>query len=158
MRREKGMTVKIDESKCTGCGLCVDACPVGAIIVDAVARIDAGLCRSCGVCIDECPSEAIYAEKKNTAAPFEISALPQSSRIPATQAARQFLSSEGSNQPSDPRPAKQNSGLLEQFFNFIGGTAITGRGHGSGSRQGLGQGRGCGRGKGGGGRGQGRNR
>ncbi|MFH1707104.1 MAG: 4Fe-4S binding protein [Planctomycetota bacterium] len=53
------MVVKIDADKCTGCGLCVDACPQEAIAVKDVAEVDADKCVDCGVCIDECPQEAI---------------------------------------------------------------------------------------------------
>lgn len=157
------MTVKVDENKCTGCGLCLDVCPVGAITVDTVAKIDPGLCAGCLVCINECPNDAIYTEKKNTAAPFKQSGLPQSSRISATQASKLFSPPQGINQPSGSRPAKQTNRLLDQVIDFIGGTVNTGRGQGTGRRQGLGrgqgsgQGHGCGRGKGGG-RGHGRNR
>ncbi len=54
------MAVKVDPQKCTGCGLCVDACPTEAIsIVDGLAVIDEDLCTECGLCIDECPTEAL---------------------------------------------------------------------------------------------------
>ena len=43
------------EDGCTGCGLCVTACPFGAIeLVDGVAVINEA-CRACGECIDVCP-------------------------------------------------------------------------------------------------------
>ncbi len=158
MRREKLMTVKVDESKCTGCGLCVDVCSVGAITLETVAKIDAGLCRSCGVCIDECPVEAIFAEKKNVAASFEPPDLSQSTRTSPTQASRLFSSSQGVKQPPGMKQTNQNNGLLDQVFDFIGRTVNSGRGQGLGCGQGSGQGRGHGRGKGGGGRGQGRHR
>jgi ferredoxin len=64
MRKERLAIVKIDESKCTGCGLCVDACPVKAITLEDVAKNDESLCRGCCVCMDECPNDAIYLSKK----------------------------------------------------------------------------------------------
>jgi len=159
MRREKSLIVKVDESKCAGCGLCVDACPVGAITMDKVAKIDTGLCAGCLVCINECPNDAISTEKKNTASPFETSGLPQHLHIPAAQASRLFSPHQGINQPHSIKQANQSNGFLEQVFDFIGRTVNTGRGQGSGRGLGAGQGRGCGGGKGrGGGRGQGRNR
>jgi len=45
---------------CTGCEVCVNACPVGAISVkDVVAIIDNDTCIRCGVCHGLCPNEAV---------------------------------------------------------------------------------------------------
>ena len=54
------MAVTIDKEKCTGCGACVDACPVDALkLVEDKATVDPDTCIDCGTCVDECPVEAI---------------------------------------------------------------------------------------------------
>jgi electron transfer flavoprotein alpha subunit len=53
------MSIKIDIELCTGCGICVDSCPFGAINVeDGVAFVDES-CNLCGACVDVCDFEAI---------------------------------------------------------------------------------------------------
>ena len=49
----------VDEKKCDGCGLCVDACPVDAIKVMGKAEINVAICKGCGSCISSCPRNAI---------------------------------------------------------------------------------------------------
>ncbi len=52
--------IRIDETRCDGCGLCVEACPTGAIrLVEGVARVDPNRCRGCEVCLEACPRGAI---------------------------------------------------------------------------------------------------
>ena len=53
------MVVTIDSGKCTGCGSCVEVCPVDAITVDDIANVDDDKCIDCGTCVDECPTDAI---------------------------------------------------------------------------------------------------
>jgi len=51
---------KIDPDICTGCGTCIDVCPMGAIsLKDRTAYIDESKCGNCRLCINECPVEAI---------------------------------------------------------------------------------------------------
>ncbi|OGV69732.1 MAG: ferredoxin [Lentisphaerae bacterium RIFOXYA12_FULL_48_11] len=54
------MAAKVDQKKCTACGLCVDICPVQAISLENdKAKIDEEKCVDCGQCIDQCPNTAI---------------------------------------------------------------------------------------------------
>ncbi len=53
--------VKIDEEKCTGCGLCIPNCAEGALqIVDGKARLVSDkFCDGLGACLGHCPEGAI---------------------------------------------------------------------------------------------------
>ena len=54
------MAVKVDLEKCTGCGSCVEVCPVDAITIEKdKAKIDQDECVECGTCLDECEAEAL---------------------------------------------------------------------------------------------------
>ena len=61
--------VKIDEEKCDGCGLCVNACAEGAIkIIDGKAKLVSEIyCDGLGACIGHCPQDAITIEKRESA-------------------------------------------------------------------------------------------
>ena len=58
--------IKIDDVKCTGCGLCIPNCPEGAIqILDGKARVVSDLsCDGLGACLGHCPEGAIAIEKR----------------------------------------------------------------------------------------------
>lgn len=50
----------VDAQKCTGCGICVDACKRGAIsLVNGIAHIAPELCINCRLCVRKCPVSAI---------------------------------------------------------------------------------------------------
>lgn len=72
----------IDPDKCKKCGMCVSACPYGAIVKTVVpcenacpvgaiakdehgfARIDTEKCISCGKCVSACPFGAVHAKSQ----------------------------------------------------------------------------------------------
>ncbi|MDJ0304763.1 4Fe-4S binding protein [Dehalobacter sp.] len=62
--------IKIDEDKCTGCGLCVTACHEGAIgMVNGKAKLlRDDYCDGLGNCLPVCPTDAISFEEREAAA------------------------------------------------------------------------------------------
>jgi heterodisulfide reductase subunit A len=55
----------IDEAYCSGCRICNNLCPYGAIEYDEkknVSRINDVLCKGCGTCVAACPATAIAAK------------------------------------------------------------------------------------------------
>ncbi len=50
----------VDVEKCTGCGICVEKCPVSTILIENnKANINMDNCIRCGTCHTVCPQEAV---------------------------------------------------------------------------------------------------
>jgi NAD-dependent dihydropyrimidine dehydrogenase PreA subunit len=123
------MKYQIDESLCTGCGLCVNICPAMAITISDIAKINIDQCTGCGLCADVCKKGAI------------IEAAAQTVHVNASV------------------PATITSGIAtaigfvgDAFKQYMNNSTLTGSRQGSigrGSGRGRGDGRGSGRGGGG---------
>lgn len=66
----KRTIINIDEEKCIGCSLCINACEQGAIqLVDGKARlISDDYCDGLGKCLPKCPVDAIQLEEREAKA------------------------------------------------------------------------------------------
>ncbi|MCT4620202.1 MAG: 4Fe-4S binding protein [Marinisporobacter sp.] len=53
------MIIKIDQSKCSGCKICMEICPVGAIEEMDGIRVNMTRCIKCRSCVVACPIKAI---------------------------------------------------------------------------------------------------
>jgi heterodisulfide reductase subunit A-like polyferredoxin len=55
---------QVDESRCSGCQDCLEACQFGALSLDMVARVDSRRCVGCGVCVPACPEGALMLVRR----------------------------------------------------------------------------------------------
>jgi electron transfer flavoprotein alpha subunit len=69
--------LQIKREVCTGCGLCLQVCPFGALSLDSENIVVVNeACTGCGACVPECPVSALSlpeAEKKETVSTDEYS-------------------------------------------------------------------------------------
>jgi ferredoxin len=54
------MAAKVNNGICTGCGICVDACPMEAIKIKNKKAVVSDDCTECGICASECPNDALF--------------------------------------------------------------------------------------------------
>jgi ferredoxin len=58
------VTLKLDEEKCTGCGMCLEVCPHNVLEMNrAHVRIqNRDACMECGACSRNCPFDALSVQ------------------------------------------------------------------------------------------------
>lgn len=60
------MVPAVDESRCTGCGVCADLCQFNAIVLLGPApTVFPSLCHSCAACVDLCPERALFETRRS---------------------------------------------------------------------------------------------
>ena len=81
--------IKIDQEKCNGCGLCVDACHEGAIaLVDGKATLmHEHYCDGLGDCLPSCPVNAISFEVREAPA-YDHEAVMAAQKVKAGMSGR----------------------------------------------------------------------
>lgn len=93
--------VKIDQEKCNGCGLCVNACHERAIILNDQGKaelVKEDYCDGLGDCLPACPMDAITIEKRECA-PYDEAAVKERIRK---------MDLEASDSVEDDKKSKKN--------------------------------------------------
>ncbi len=58
--------IQLDETSCTGCGICVDKCQFKALnLQDGQLQVELNACYGCGVCAFSCPTGSLRLVKKS---------------------------------------------------------------------------------------------
>ena len=72
-----GFVAAIDEGNCTACGVCIDACPFNALLMETgTTTVDRAKCMGCGVCQGQCRFEAIaLVRDESKPAPLDVRVL-----------------------------------------------------------------------------------
>lgn len=56
---------KLDLNNCSGCGACINRCPMEALsLIDGKALLNPVRCIGCGLCVSTCPEEALTLQRK----------------------------------------------------------------------------------------------
>ena len=58
------VTLELNETKCTNCGMCIAVCPHAVFQMDQkrLCISDRDACMECGACATNCPSEALSVD------------------------------------------------------------------------------------------------
>ena len=67
--KEEKMNIKINESRCKGCGICIEFCPKQVLALSELEKVQADkpeACSSCSQCELRCPDFDIFIQKEVT--------------------------------------------------------------------------------------------
>jgi Fe-S-cluster-containing hydrogenase component 2 len=107
------MVIYVNQELCTGCGGCVESCPVEAIrLVNQRAVITKALCTKCEACLEACPNGAI------TAIPEPIPS-PSTMALPATES-RMVVAPSKTELPEVVSPTRSLEPLSKVALAFLG--------------------------------------
>lgn len=116
--------IKIDESKCNGCGACAAACHEGAIaMVDGVAKLmREDYCDGLGDCLPACPTGAITFEMREAPAYDEAA-------VKKAQLEKKLAENLGGGMPcgcpgSQARAIRHEESISDSACNTAAGAAI----------------------------------
>ena len=106
----KRKIIEIDESKCDGCGQCIDACYEGALaLVDGKAKlVKDTFCDGLGACLGDCPTGALKIVERDAGVFDQVAAEAHLTRPPASGAGGQGAAAVASSPFSmEPPPPSQ---------------------------------------------------
>jgi NAD-dependent dihydropyrimidine dehydrogenase PreA subunit len=70
--------VQLDDDRCTGCGICLERCQMGALALKGkTAQLNKHRCIGCGLCVSTCPAGCLRLTRKPRS---------QQPRVPANMA------------------------------------------------------------------------
>jgi electron transport complex protein RnfB len=102
---------RIDETRCIGCTLCIDACPVDAILggPKRMHAVLASLCSGCELCIVPCPVDCIAMVPAGRAwsADDAVAARRRHDLRNARRASGERVAERGDAAPADPAAARR---------------------------------------------------
>ena len=56
--------VNVNTETCTGCGDCVEVCPVGILeVIDGVVEVEGEDCMGCESCVEACSTDSISVQE-----------------------------------------------------------------------------------------------
>jgi ferredoxin len=68
MAATSSFIASFEEEVCSGCGDCIDRCPMDALTMEGdIAALDSNRCIGCGLCVSTCPTGALRLELREGA-------------------------------------------------------------------------------------------
>ncbi len=69
---QEGFFLAIEPRRCKGCGVCVQSCPMGVLVLTPEGKVEVtqiAHCVFCGICEQRCPDFAISVHKEKILQP-----------------------------------------------------------------------------------------